>query len=116
MNHAFTILILSLWLGQIPATFAESPNEVIIDVRTPEEYQDSRLKDSLNIDFLSPDFKAKAQKLDKNKTYKFYCRSGNRSGQAEKILKSLGFINVENVGSLKQAAQKLNRDCEGKDC
>ena len=36
--------------------------------------------------------------LDKDKTYYLYCRSGNRSGQAARIMKSKGFDNVYNVG------------------
>ncbi|MBL7555236.1 MAG: rhodanese-like domain-containing protein [Bdellovibrionaceae bacterium] len=46
--------------------------------------------------------------------YKVYCRSGNRSGQAMQLMKSLGFKDVENLGSLMQASQRLSRKCEGR--
>lgn len=105
-----------LGLMTSPAVFADSTNMIVIDVRTPAEYQESHVKESINIDFLSSDFKTKVEKLDKNKTYKVYCRSGNRSGQAERQMKALGFKDVENIGSVSQAARRLNRACDGRTC
>ncbi len=35
--------------------------------------------------------------LDKNATYAVYCRSGNRSGQAVKVMQDAGFTNVFNM-------------------
>ena len=87
-------------------------NEVIvIDVRTLEEYQQSHIKNCQLIDFYSPDFPSKIASLDKSKTYKLYCRSGNRSGQAVQLMKTLGFGNVENLGSLEQASHILKIEC-----
>lgn len=107
----FTVL---LGTGGATMTYANSENFVVIDVRTKDEYNESHVKDSEHIDILESSFIANVQKLDKNKVYKVYCRSGNRSGQAEKIMKTLGFKDVENLGSLQQAATKLGRKCEGK--
>lgn len=87
---------------------------IVLDVRTPEEFQEIHVKDSINIDFFNPNFLEKIQQLDKNQIYKVYCRSGNRSGQAETIMKSLGFKNVENIGSVSEAASTLGRACESK--
>jgi len=85
---------------------------VILDVRTPEEYSDVRVQGSINIDWNGPDFQAEVAKLDKNASYKVYCRSGNRSGRAMELMKTMGFKDVENLGSVDEAAQKLARDCE----
>jgi phage shock protein E len=85
---------------------------VILDVRTPEEYSEVRVQGSMNIDWNGPDFKDQVSKLDKNASYKVYCRSGNRSGRAMELMKTLGFKDVENLGSVDEAAQKLARDCE----
>lgn len=92
---------------------AGTANFTVLDVRTPEEYQESHLKDSVLIDVLKPDFKQRIAKLDKNKAYKLYCRSGNRSGQALQIMKAQGFKDVENLGSLHEASVKLKRACDG---
>lgn len=110
------ILAMLFGLSQNQQAFADTSNMIVLDVRTQEEYDDSHVKDSTNIDILSSDFKTKVEKLDKTKTYKVYCRSGNRSGQAERLMKSMGFKDVENIGSLGQAAKRLNRTCVGKSC
>lgn len=110
------LLALLFGMTQTQQTMADTKNMIILDVRTPGEYAESHVQDSINIDFLNPDFKMKIEKLEKNKTYKLYCRSGNRSGQAEQLMKNLGFKDVENIGSLDQAAKKLNRKCEGINC
>lgn len=94
----------------------DTSNFNVIDVRTADEYSSGHVKDSTNIDFLKPNFKEQILKLDKTKTYKLYCRSGNRSDQAMKLMKTLGFKDVENLGSLNQAAKKLNRTCEPINC
>jgi phage shock protein E len=36
-----------------------------------------------------------------------YCRSGRRSGIAHKSLQEVGYLNVENLGSLDEARKKL---------
>lgn len=81
-------------------------NFTIIDVRTVSEYQSGHAQNSLNIDFYSPNFLEEIKKLDMNKSYQVYCRSGNRSGQAEGIMKQMGFKDVINVGGLEEATQK----------
>lgn len=94
--------------------FADTSKFVVIDVRTPQEYADSHVVGAENIDFYEPAFQETIAKLDKNKTYKLYCRSGNRSGQAERMMKSMGFKDVENIGSLQQAADRLKAQCTSK--
>jgi rhodanese-related sulfurtransferase len=86
---------------------------VILDVRTPEEYKETRVKGAVNIDFKNPNFKSEIEKLDKSKPYKLYCRSGNRSGKAMELMKGMGFTNLENLGSVKEASDKLKAACEG---
>ena len=70
---------------------------VIIDVRTPEEFNEGHLEKAVNIDFNAETFKEELAKLDKNKTYLVYCRSGNRSGRAMSIMRELGFKEVYNL-------------------
>ena len=91
-----------------------SNDVIVLDVRTAKEFEESHVKSAQNIDILESDFENKTSKLDKSKNYKLYCRSGNRSGRALDIMKTAGFKNVENLGSLKQATEKLKQTCEGK--
>ncbi len=71
----------------------------IIDVRTKEEFDNGHLAIAdMQLDFLSGEFAEEADGLDKTKTYYLYCRSGNRSERAAKILTDKGFKNVYNIG------------------
>lgn len=77
--------------------YLKQPELVILDVRTSDEYKDGHVKNSLNLDFYSPNFKSELEKLDKNKQYLVYCRSGNRSSQASKLMQQLGFMHIINM-------------------
>ena len=75
----------------------ENPNFVILDIRTPEEYQMGHLQDSQLINFYSPNFQRSLSQLDRNKQYLVYCRSGNRSGKAVQMMSRMGFQKVYNL-------------------
>lgn len=74
-----------------------NPDFIIVDIRTPEEFNEGHIENAVNIDFYSDTFKEDLDKLDKNKAYFIYCRSGNRSGRAMPIMKELGFKEVYNL-------------------
>ncbi|HQY19889.1 MAG TPA: rhodanese-like domain-containing protein [Ignavibacteria bacterium] len=76
---------------------SENDAYVLLDVRTPDEFNSERLKDSINIDFYESDFEDKLDELDKRKKYLIYCRSGNRSRQAMFLMRDLGFEEVNNL-------------------
>lgn len=86
-----------------PAAYAEQvkQDDVLVDVRTPGEFNDGHLQDALNSDFNSGEFKKQIQGWDKSKTYYLYCASGNRSGKAAQLMSQLGFENVYNLGAYK---------------
>lgn len=67
---------------------------VVLDVRTPGEFQAGRIAGAMNIDFRSADFEQKLAALDKGQTYLLHCASGNRSVQALPMLKKLKFRSV----------------------
>jgi parallel beta-helix repeat protein len=84
----------------------ENQDLVIIDVRTPEEYESGRLEGAINLDYYSYEFLDSLKSLDKNSTYIVYCRRGYRGGLALEIMRALGFKQVYNVlGGLTQWAQ-----------
>jgi rhodanese-related sulfurtransferase len=70
---------------------------VILDVRTPGEFAEGYIEGAQNIDFQTGNFENEIAALDKNVTYAVYCRSGNRSGQAAKIMHDAGFQDVYNL-------------------
>ena len=70
---------------------------ITLDVRTPIEFAEGHIEGARLIDFQSGNFENEIAALDKNATYAVYCRSGNRSGQAVKVMQDAGFINVFNM-------------------
>lgn len=74
----------------------------LVDVRSPGEFAAGSAKGAVNIplDQLT-------QKMDKFKNKDHivvFCRSGNRSGQAQSILEQNGFNNVTNGGTVDTVA------------
>ena len=70
----------------------------IIDVRTPQEFQEFRIPDSENIDFYDPqNFIKKITLLNKERSYFLYCKSGVRSYNSCSIMEDMGFKNVYNL-------------------
>ncbi len=73
------------------------PGIVLLDVRSPEEIAEGKIEGAMELDFYNDNFEAEVKKLDKDKTYLVYCRSGNRSGQTCKLMSELGFSKLYNL-------------------
>lgn len=73
-------------------------NYVILDVRTPLEYEQGHIEDAILIDFRSADFEEQLSKLDKDARYLVYCRSGNRSAKTCVRMNEMGFKTAINLG------------------
>jgi rhodanese-related sulfurtransferase len=76
------------------AAHQNDPGLVILDIRTPAEFAQGHIAGALSIDYYSPQFKSALDRLDREKTYLVYCRSGNRSKKAMKIFEELGFARI----------------------
>ena len=74
-----------------------SPEVVLLDVRTPEEFAEAHVPGSVNIDFYAADFAEQLDTLGKDVPYVVYCRSGNRSDSTMDIMRDLGFSEVWDV-------------------
>ena len=85
-----------LSVNEFSAKVAEA-GVITFDVRTPGEFMGGYIEGAKNIDFQSGNFENEIAALDKNATYAVYCRSGNRSGQAVKVMHDAGFHNVYNL-------------------
>jgi phage shock protein E len=79
-----------------------SPGAPVLDVRTPAEFSGGHLRGALNVDVMAPDFpeQVDALGLDPEAPIYLYCRSGNRSGKAARILRERGYPRAFNVGGL----------------
>jgi rhodanese-related sulfurtransferase len=67
---------------------------IVIDVRTPEEHNIKRIKNSININFYDEKFIDFFKNYDKDENILIYCRSGRRSLEAVKNLSKKGFKNI----------------------
>ncbi len=70
------------------------PNTVLIDVRTPQEFNEGHIAGAINMDFYGNNFEAQINSIDKSKTVLVYCKSGNRSGKAVSIMVKQNFKNI----------------------
>ena len=70
---------------------------LLLDVRTDREFAMGHIRGAAQIDFYRDDFREELAKLNANTPVYVYCRSGNRSGQAAKMMKSMGFKTVYNL-------------------
>ena len=70
---------------------------ILLDVRTPEEFEAEHIQGAVDLDYYGSNFVRKLKRLDKEKTYLLYCRSGNRSGQTLQLLEKLGFREVYHI-------------------
>lgn len=79
---------------EFEAKIKETPTAIILDVRTPGEYQGGHIQNAKNFDWNGNDFDAQVQALDKKAPLFVYCLSGGRSASAAKHLRGSGFTTV----------------------
>ena len=73
---------------------------LIVDVRTPEEFADGHYPGAINIPHESILEGLNQLGVTTSTAVILYCRSGNRSGQAEQALREKGFTEARNAGGL----------------
>lgn len=74
----------------------KSNKNVLLDVRTPEEFAEGHVPGAVNIDVKNPNFEEEIQKLDTKKNYFIYCKSGVRAKLATEKMQEKGFKNAKN--------------------
>ena len=73
---------------------------LIVDVRTPEEFADGHYPGAINIPHETILDGLSQLGVTQVTPVILYCRSGNRSGQAEQALREKGFTEATNAGGL----------------
>lgn len=88
--------------------YKSTSNAVLVDVRTPAEFEVSHIQGAINIDYENVNFESEVKKLDTSKTYFVYCRSGNRSSKSIIIMKNSGIKNIYDLqGGINNAGELL---------
>lgn len=72
----------------------------IIDVRTPEEFSSGHYPGAINIPHEKVLEGVQSEGIDPRANIVLYCRSGNRSGKAQRALEVAGFQHAINAGGL----------------
>jgi len=90
-----------------PAEFKEkSINQIIVDIRTPQEFLGGHIEGAVNINLFDNTFLTQISEFDKSKPIFLYCRSGNRTHSASKKIAELGFEKIYDLqGGIKNWAK-----------
>ena len=81
---------------------------IVIDVRTTAEYKAGHLQGTTNVPLAELQKRIQLVAPDKGGRVKVHCQSGGRSARAKTLLESLGYTNVEDLGSLSHARTVLD--------
>lgn len=80
---------------------ADYDDEIVLDVRTPEEYAEAHIPGAINVPNEEIGEEPIAELPDKDQIILVYCRSGNRSKEAAQKLADQGYTNVIEFGGIK---------------
>lgn len=100
------VVALGFWLyamagGEISGKTARAKVEkgaVLLDVRTEQEFQAGHLDGAINIPVQV--LEQRWSELPKDKEIVVYCRSGQRSARAQRLLKTHGLTQVFDLGGM----------------
>ena len=87
--------------------WAEGKSKMIIDVRTQSEWGSGHITKAVHLPLDSFENGIESLIKDKGQPVYLYCRSGNRSGKALKIMQKLGYTNAVNAGGMNEAKQLI---------
>ena len=83
---------------------------ILIDVRSNEEWNKGYIEGAQHIPLKNLSAKINEYTRDYNEEILLYCRSGNRSGKAKKILEEMGYANTRNVGGIEDVSENYGYD------
>ena len=78
----------------------EESGIILVDVRTEDEYFETHIPNAILLPVETIGENAKAVIPEKDAIYFVYCRSGNRSAAASKVLVEMGYENIYDLGGI----------------
>jgi len=78
----------------------DSEDVIVLDVRTQDEYNAGHIDKSVLLPVTEIEQKAEEVLKNKNEKILVYCRSGNRSAMASKLLIEMGYTKVYDFGGI----------------
>lgn len=88
---------------------------LVIDVRSPEEFRSEKVPGAINLPLGELRDSLPRRVKDKHQPLLVHCLSGGRSAIARQQIKSMGYTNVFNLGSLARAQDIVNGGRNRKD-
>ena len=88
--------------------YQNTPDAILLDVRTPEEYQSGHIPGSNNIPLQTLTIVTSVVK-NKDTILYVYCQSGARSRQATQALQQMGYTNINNLGGIAAYVGKVEQ-------
>lgn len=79
---------------------SQSKDAVLLDVRSPGEYRQARIKGAKLIPVDELPSRAASELPDKGRHILVYCQSGARAGSAVSMLTKMGYENVQSFGGI----------------
>jgi phage shock protein E len=105
------LFFLSNRVGLISAAAAKEHlkrGAIVVDVRTPDEFNKGHLKCAINMPFDDVETLVPRRVTDKGQVLLLHCQTGLRSGVARKRLATLGYTRAFNLGSYRRAARIIS--------
>ena len=88
-------------MEEVRSDMQNDEDVLLVDVREIDEFSDGHIPDAINVPLNEIEQNAEVM-LPKDKILYVYCRSGQRSGAAVRMLKELGYEQVYNIGGIMQ--------------
>lgn len=106
MNHFTRKFLLTLIAAVLSACVTTQPQQVWIDVRSDDEYQQEHLTGAINIEYTEILQGVVEAGLDKDTEILLYCGSGRRAGIALEALQQAGFTKIVNRGGIAELLEQ----------
>jgi len=110
------VLLCSFALGCVASDSTNDKTQIpiggevlVIDVRTTEEYRSGHIGGAVHVPYEIIGDKIAALSADKERDIVLYCRSGRRSGIAQKALQGMGYTRVVNAGGIDEYRKVLGQ-------
>ncbi len=98
-NNSASSAVQKITPAEYQAQFANSNSTyLLLDVRTPDEFNSGHIAGATNISVET--LQNRLSEVPRDQTVIVYCHSGNRSGQAAKILADAGYTNIRDLGGI----------------
>jgi rhodanese-related sulfurtransferase len=96
---------LTAWMGFSSCAEMKGKKEMIVDVRTAEEYMNGSVEGAVNIPL--HEIQKRLNEFKDQKSILVFCQSGTRSALAKRVLEENGITGVTDGGGIDQVREKL---------